>query len=152
MLYVLDGWHFPLMATLQDNNQFSDPMRPVIIVNLSQGSGPDVMALRARPISYRSFPRAYLRRHPLSSASSDMRSNSFVDRTYRTVPSDRGLLGHSYGGLFAVYVLGSVRRSFSGSSPPVRTWFQDNRLLLTEAQSDCALPSPSGSISRRETT
>jgi hypothetical protein len=29
----------------------------------------------------------------------------FVDRTYRTIPSDRGLLGHSYGGLFAIYVI-----------------------------------------------
>jgi predicted alpha/beta superfamily hydrolase len=28
-----------------------------------------------------------------------------IDRTYRTNPADRALLGHSYGGLFAVYTL-----------------------------------------------
>ena len=31
VLYVLDGWHFPLMAFIQDNNAFSMRMPPVII-------------------------------------------------------------------------------------------------------------------------
>ncbi|HEY4299492.1 MAG TPA: alpha/beta hydrolase-fold protein [Candidatus Didemnitutus sp.] len=29
----------------------------------------------------------------------------YVDRIYRTIPGDRGLLGHSNGGLFALYAL-----------------------------------------------
>ena len=29
----------------------------------------------------------------------------FIDRTYRTNTSDRGLLGHSFGGVFALYAL-----------------------------------------------
>jgi predicted alpha/beta superfamily hydrolase len=29
----------------------------------------------------------------------------FVDRTCRTMPTDRGPLDHSYGGLFAIYSL-----------------------------------------------
>lgn len=29
----------------------------------------------------------------------------FIDSSYRTVPSDRGLVGHSFGGLFGAYVL-----------------------------------------------
>ena len=29
----------------------------------------------------------------------------FIDSSYRSVPGDRGLVGHSYGGLFAAYVL-----------------------------------------------
>jgi predicted alpha/beta superfamily hydrolase len=37
----------------------------------------------------------------------------FVDRTYRTIPSDRGLLGHSYGGLFAIYALEQTAGAFS---------------------------------------
>src|SRR3984957_10805550 len=48
VLYVLDGWHFPLMAFLQQNNLYSKRMRPVIMVNVSHGSTPDVMARRAR--------------------------------------------------------------------------------------------------------
>lgn len=47
VLYVLDGWHFPLMAYLQNNIVFSKRMDPVIIVNVSHG-GTDYMALRAR--------------------------------------------------------------------------------------------------------
>ncbi len=48
MLYILDGWHFPLMTFLQNNNVYSKRMPPVIMVNVSYGSTPDVMALRAR--------------------------------------------------------------------------------------------------------
>jgi hypothetical protein len=47
VLYVLDGWHFPLMAFIQENNVYSKRMRPVIIVNVSHGAT-DYMALRAR--------------------------------------------------------------------------------------------------------
>src|ERR1700692_3918675 len=47
VLYVLDGWHFPLMAFLQDNNIYSKRMPPVIIVNISHGDV-GAMALRAR--------------------------------------------------------------------------------------------------------
>src|SRR6478736_4165178 len=47
VLYVLDGWHFPLMTFIQENNVYSKRMRPVIIVNVSHGAT-DYMALRAR--------------------------------------------------------------------------------------------------------
>ena len=46
VLYILDGWHFPLMAFLQNNNVYSKRVRPVIMVDVSHGST-DVMALRA---------------------------------------------------------------------------------------------------------
>jgi predicted alpha/beta superfamily hydrolase len=49
VLYVLDGWHFPLMAFIQENNVYSKRMRPVIIVNVSHGAT-DYMALRARDL------------------------------------------------------------------------------------------------------
>ena len=38
VLYVLDAWHFPLMAFIQENNVYSKRMRPVIIVNVSHGA------------------------------------------------------------------------------------------------------------------
>lgn len=31
VLYILDGWHFPLMTFLQSNNVYSKRMRPVIM-------------------------------------------------------------------------------------------------------------------------
>ena len=56
VLYVLDGWHFPLMAFIQENNVYSKRMRPVIIVNVSHGAT-DYMALRARDFTPTRTPR-----------------------------------------------------------------------------------------------
>lgn len=38
VLYVMDGWHFPLMAFIQQNNIYSKRAGPVIIVNVSHGA------------------------------------------------------------------------------------------------------------------
>src|SRR5579872_1791161 len=47
VLYALDGWHFPFLAFLQNNNIYSQRMRPVIIVNISHVPTSDQMKLRA---------------------------------------------------------------------------------------------------------
>jgi len=135
VLYVLDGWHFPLMAFLQNNNLYSKRMRPVIIVNVSQGSTPDVMALRARD-----FTPTKTSQEPTSGGGAaflDFLEHElipYVDRTYRTIPSDRGLLGHSYGGLFAIYALEQRPTLFQRivAASPALGW--DDRLLLTAAR------------------
>jgi len=67
----------------------------------------------------------------------------FVDRTYRTIPSDRGLLGHSYGGLFAIYALEQRPALFQRivAASPTLSW--DNRLLFSAARQKLReLPSP----------
>ena len=67
----------------------------------------------------------------------------FVDRTYRTIPSDRGLLGHSYGGLFAIYALEQRPALFQRivAASPALSW--DNRLLFSAARQKLReLPSP----------
>ena len=105
VLYVLDGWHFPLMEFIQQNNIDSKRMRPVIIVNVSHGDT-DYMSLRARD-----FTPTRTRREANSGGAPafldffEHELIPFVDRTWRTVPADRGLLGHSCGGLFAIYAL-----------------------------------------------
>lgn len=135
VLYVLDGWHFPLMAFLQDNNENSGRMRPVIIVNVSQGMGPEVKDRRARD-----FTPTRSSHEPASGGAAaflDFLEHEiipFVDRTYRTQPGDRGLLGHSYGGLFAIYCMeqrpGLFQRIVAAS--PSLGW--DDRMLLTAAR------------------
>jgi predicted alpha/beta superfamily hydrolase len=134
VLYVLDGWHFPLMAFLQNNNIYSERMPPVIMVNISHGDGADVMALRARDFT----PTKTSREATSGGAAAflDFLEHEvipFVDSTYRTVPSDRALLGHSYGGLFAIYCLEQrpalFRRIVAAS--PIAEW--DNNLLLSDA-------------------
>ena len=144
VLYILDGWHFPLMEFLQVNNVYSKRMPPVIMVNVSQGTTGDVMALRARD-----FTPTKTSQEPGSGGAAaflDFLENElipFVDRTYRTVPSDRGLLGHSYGGLFAIYCLEERPALFQRivAASPAMGW--DGRLLVKEARTKLHnLPGP----------
>jgi predicted alpha/beta superfamily hydrolase len=106
VLYILDGWHFTLMAYFQNNNIYSERMPPVIMVNISHGIGINPMPLRARDFTPTKLPH-----EPTSGGAPafleflEQGIIPFVDRTYRTIPTDRALLGHSYGGLFALYAL-----------------------------------------------
>lgn len=143
VLYVLDGWHFPLMAFLQNNNIYSERMRPVIIVTISHGET-NYMALRARDFT----PTRMSNEAGSGGAGAfleffERELIPFVDRTWRTVPTDRGLLGHSYGGLFAIYALEQRPALFQRivAASPTLDW--DNRLLLKEARARLAkLPVP----------
>ena len=142
VLYVLDGWHFPLMAYFQNNNIYSERMPPVIIVNLGHGQNVNPMPLRARD-----FTPTHLPDEPTSGGAAafldflEKEIIPLIDRTYRTVPADRALLGHSYGGLFALYTLverpGLFQRIVAAS--PVAGW-QDNLLAARARQTLKSLP------------
>jgi uncharacterized protein len=106
VLYVLDGWHFPLMAFLQDNNIYSKRMPPVIIINIGQSPAKDEITLRDRDFTPTAIPDT------LGSGGApafldflEHELMPLIDHTYRTNPSDRALLGHSLGGEFALYAL-----------------------------------------------
>lgn len=104
MLYVLDGWHFPLMAYLQNNNRFSERMPPVIIVNISHGD--DAVTLRVRDFNpTRIEGQKGSGGGPAFLAFLEGDIIPLVERTYRTIPTDRAILGHSLGGLFALYAM-----------------------------------------------
>ncbi len=108
VLYVLDGWHFPLMAFLQNNNVYSQRMPPVIIVNIGQSPASDAMALRAQDFSPTPIPQSLGGGGGGAAPFLDFLEHElipFIERTYRTNPADRGLLGHSMGGKFALYAL-----------------------------------------------
>jgi predicted alpha/beta superfamily hydrolase len=108
VLYVLDGWHFPLMAFLQNNSVYSKRMPPVIIVNIGQSPASDAMALRAQDFSPTPIPQSLGGGGGGAAMFLDFLEHElipFIDRTYRTNPADRGLLGHSMGGTFALYAL-----------------------------------------------
>jgi uncharacterized protein len=144
VLYVLDGWHFPFLAFLQNNNIYSQRMRPVIMVNVSHGPTPAAMALRARDFTpTKTLREAMSGGAPLFLDFLEHELIPFVDRTYRTIPSDRGLLGHSYGGLFAIYALENRPALFQRiiAASPSLDW--DNRLLITAARTRLRdLPAP----------
>lgn len=135
VLYILDGWHFTLLAYLQNNNIYSERMPPVIMVNIGHGRGVNPMPLRARDFILTRLPQ-----EPTSGGAPaflDFLEHEiipFVDRTYRTVPTDRGLLGHSYGGLFALYALVERPELFQRivAASPVAGW--DSNLLFPLAR------------------
>lgn len=68
----------------------------------------------------------------------------WVDRTYRTVPGDRAIVGHSYGGLFGTYALLTAPGLFSRYvlvSPSL--WYDDGSMFRLErafAESHRSLP------------
>jgi hypothetical protein len=136
VLYVLDGWHFPFVAFLANNNVYSGRMRPVIMVNLSYPAGINPMVPRARDFT----PTRVAEREPNSGgAPAFLRFLAdevipYVDHTYRTVPGDRGLLGHSYGGLFALYALTQRPALFQRivAASPVVEW--DHRWIFNAAR------------------
>lgn len=105
VLYVLDGWHFPLMAFLANNSIYSGKLPPLIIVNVSHGAV-NVMNLRQRDFTPTQVAgNSFSGGAPKFLAFLEQELIPLIDRTYRTTTADRGLLGHSYGGLFAFYTL-----------------------------------------------
>ncbi len=144
VLYVLDGWHFPFLAFLQNNNIYSQRMRPVIMVNVSHVPTSAQMTLRARDFTPTKTPReATSGGAPLFLDFLEHELIPFIDRTYRTIPSDRALLAHSYGGLFAIYALENRPALFQRivAASPSLDWY--NRMLLTAAAARLRnLPAP----------
>lgn len=135
VLFVLDGWHFPLMAFIQDNNRFSQRMPPLVIVNISHGTK-NALSLRTHD-----FTPSQVAGVPGSGGAEDFleflehQLIPFVDRNFRTDPTDRALFGHSHGGLFALYALQQRPKLFQrivASSPTVgwdkRALFQPSKL------------------------
>jgi hypothetical protein len=144
VLYVLDGWHFPLLAFLQNNNRYSGRMGPVIMVNI--GHVPAAEAMRLRSIDFTPTP---MPRWPEGGHAADFLEFlehevlPLIERTYHADPADRGLLGHSLGGLFALYALierpGLFQRIVSAS--PAADW--DDRALFRLAREKLqGLPAP----------
>jgi len=130
VLYVLDGWHFPLMAFMQQNNAFSKKMPPIIIITISQGA-------TAETSRTRDFTPTKVKERPGSGGGAafleflEHEVIPFTDRTYRTVPTDRALLGHSLGGLFVLYALEHRPNLFQRliAASPAIGW--DHRMLFT---------------------
>jgi predicted alpha/beta superfamily hydrolase len=141
VLYVLDGWHFPLMAFMEDNISYSKKMPPIIIVTISQGATQE--AARTRD-----FTPSKVKERPGSGGGAaflDFLEHEvipFTDRTYRTVPTDRALLGHSLGGLFVLYALEhrpSLFQRLIAASPAIG-W--DHRTLFSAFEHLKQLPTP----------
>jgi len=106
VLYVLDGWHFPLLAFIQHNSIYSKRMPPVIMVVIGHGHPPNLNYVREQDfLGPTSQPKGTSGHAERFLAFLEGELIPFIERQYRTIPSDRALLGHSYGGAFAIYTL-----------------------------------------------
>ena len=83
VLYVLDGWHFPLLAFMQNNNEFSGRMPPVIIVNISHG---DLPWSQVQPIRSRDFTPSRSAHEPGSGGASEDRDAWAAQFSVRVAP------------------------------------------------------------------
>jgi predicted alpha/beta superfamily hydrolase len=96
------------MAFIQDNSAFSKRMPPVIVVNINHGN---MEFAKVEPLRNRDFRPTAVKERPGSGGAGafldffEKELIPFVDRTYRTDITDRGLLGHSAGGVFAIYAM-----------------------------------------------
>ncbi len=112
-------------------------MPPVIIVNIGQSPASDAMALRAQDFSPTPIPESLGGGGGGAAAFLDFLEHElipFVDRTYRTNPADRGLLGHSMGGKFALYALEQRPGLFQRIVAASPALFADDPLMDKDAR------------------
>lgn len=150
VLYVLDGMHYyPLLNQARTVMDWAGGLQDVIIVCIS--SGKDFLQWftnrtldytpSASPAGERNMEKGYgLSDGALQSGGASRFLSSikeeivpFIDKHYKTT-SDRGIAGHSFGGLFAAYCLVHSPDYFSryGINSPSFWW--DDQKLLTESK------------------
>jgi predicted alpha/beta superfamily hydrolase len=161
VIYVLDGnLNFPVVTTVARSLQVGDAMARVVIVGVGYPDGPNGGTRRRMDLTTSSDPgmdsldrRQYLgpldttTKLPSGGAPAFLQTLRrdiipFVDRKYRTT-SDRGVLGHSFGGLFAVYALIVAPDLFSryGILSPA-TWWGNNDMLAKLAKENAPRTQP----------
>lgn len=134
VLYVLDGNDaFPLIQAARRYLGEGGAIPQVIIVGIGYPDGDDAMTRRTLDLTP-TPGRDATSRLPSGGAPAFLETIRrdvvpLIERTYRT-RSDRALLGHSYGGLFALYALHTAPELFEryGIFSPA-TWWDDRRLL-----------------------
>ena len=140
---------YPVLYTLDANSAFAmltetyrllrvDPSTPDLIL---VGIGYDVTGAARRGRRGKDLTPTRVANDPNSGGSKEFLNfisetlTPFVDATYRTVPQDRGIHGHSIGGLFVLYALferPELFRRYIASSPSL--WWDDAVLLKQEAE------------------
>jgi predicted alpha/beta superfamily hydrolase len=156
VLYVLDGEiNFPLILGIRGFLQGTSIPRVIVVgIAYPDSSNWDIRRhLELTPSSSPSADSIYKPEYArLGEDTTHLRSGGaaqfletlrrdiipFVERTYRTT-NDRGLLGHSFGGLFATYALHSAPDLFSryGIFSP-STWWNNNETVRALARTNAA--------------
>lgn len=140
VVVILDGnFHFPMLAASVHQYEKAGLLPPVILVGVGYRSFKEMDSLRVRDYLY----PAALPSDELNAPGGGERFRQFlsqelvpsIDSTYRTTSQNRTLLGHSFGGYFALYTLLSQARgknrdfqNFVAASPSL--WY--NKFYLNQ--------------------
>ncbi|PKH67984.1 hypothetical protein CXF59_05790 [Flavobacterium sp. ALD4] len=144
VLYVLDGeWVFPIIRGTRAILDSEKELEDLIIVSISDADFTfryqDYTTSLSTSTDEKVNKRSDMPKGGLISGGADKFLTSmkteivpFVDKNYKT-NSDRGIFGHSFGGLFAAYCLVNSDGYFTrfGISSPALWW--DNEKLLNQA-------------------
>jgi predicted alpha/beta superfamily hydrolase len=144
VLYVLDGeWVFPIIRGTRAILDSEKELEDLIIVSISDADFTfryqDYTTSLSTSTDEKVNKRSDVPKGGLISGGADKFLTSmkteivpFVDKNYKT-NSDRGIFGHSFGGLFAAYCLVNSDGYFTrfGISSPALWW--DNEKLLNQA-------------------
>jgi predicted alpha/beta superfamily hydrolase len=109
LIFVDGNFYFPMMAPIISQYEFTGLLDPAIVVAIGYKSFPMMDSLRIRDYM---FPKAL----PSDEIKTDGGGQKFyyfitkellpkIDKEYRTEPTNRSLLGHSFGGYFVLYGL-----------------------------------------------
>jgi predicted alpha/beta superfamily hydrolase len=117
ILYVLDGqWDFKLLDSIYGGLHYDGFVPEMIIVGITySGQEPDYNSLRA--MDYTPFHDAFI-----SGSGDASKFHAFfkeelfplIETNYRVDPSQRVLMGHSFGGTFSLYALFTEPELFRG--------------------------------------
>ena len=145
VLYILGDRDYLLQSILQKDKQAREKLPALITVNVSPLPLADAPALTVRDSTLLKVA------HQESTTGGAGAFLDFIEDdlipaiqgTYRTSPSDRGLVGHGYAGTFAIYVLAVHHSLFTrvvAASPMLGA---DDRLLFKVIKSEMRrLPQP----------
>lgn len=109
-LVFLDGnFYFPMMAPIISQYEYTGLLHPAIVVSVGYKSFPLMDSLRIRDYM---FPKA-LASDEIKTDGGGQKFYDYItkellpkiDKEYRTEPTNRSLLGHSFGGYFVLYGL-----------------------------------------------
>ncbi len=134
-LVFIDGnFYFPMMSGILHQYEKAGLLEPFIVVGIGYKSFQEMDSLRTRDYL---FPAALPSDELNASGGGEHFYNYItkellpkIDSDFRTEPTDRTLLGHSFGGYFVVYSMlqqskdqSSVFKNFISASPSL--WYND---------------------------
>jgi uncharacterized protein len=139
-VYMLDAnFHFPILAAIVKQYEMAGMLPPMILVGIGYKSFKLMDSLRTRDYLY----PAALPSDEINAIGGGQKFNDFIcnqlipyiDSSYKTIKTNRSLLGHSFGGYFSLYALlnqaengKTVFTNFAAASPSL--WY--NKFYLNQ--------------------